>query len=195
MARTTSAFGTWRRAVITAAAGATTPLVATTSCMSRGETQSARQFRRGLTQSTGGLGTNNFVTILERTDFRAIRSAASFLPSTPTVPVRKQPTASAAMHGEGVIETFTTVHVTPDGFLPPLALALIRQPNGHLLLAQGEDIVGLKTGRDVHFRRIDDFYVFTVTSPLQKMQQSLKKLLRRGAVLPPPEAQISVNEK
>jgi hypothetical protein len=84
------------------------------------------------------------------------------------------------MSDEGEIETFTVVYVTPDGFLPPLALALIRQRNGRLILAQGEDSdEHLKIGREVYLRRIDDTCLFTVKSQLQKVQESLKKLLRR----------------
>jgi hypothetical protein len=70
--------------------------------------------------------------------------------------------------------------VTPDGFLSPLALALIRDRHGRLLMAQGEDNVALKIGQEVYLRRIDNFYLFTVKSQLQKVQESLKKLLSRG---------------
>ena len=35
---------------------------------------SKREFQRGLAQSTGGLGTNNFVTILQRTDAPAVQN-------------------------------------------------------------------------------------------------------------------------
>ena len=51
----------------------------------RGESSSKRQFNRGLTQSTGGLASNNFVTILERTD--------ASLPRAPGFP---QPTRQVA---------------------------------------------------------------------------------------------------
>ena len=88
---------------------------------------------------------------------------------------------------EGEIETFTILYVTPDGFLPPVALALIRDRNGRLLLAQGEDNVQLKIGREVYLRRIDDFYLFTVKSQLQKVQESLKRLLRRRPAAPSKE--------
>jgi acetyl-CoA C-acetyltransferase len=150
----------------------------------RGQTRGKREFKRGLAQSTGGLGTNNFVTILERTDSRAVKSpASSFLPPmSPVVP--KKAASPAAMSDEGEIETFTILYVTPDGFLPPVALALIRDRNGRLLMAQGEDNVQLKIGREVYLRRIDDLSLFTVKSQLQKVQESLKKLLRRGAEEP-----------
>ena len=153
----------------------------------RGQTRAKGEFKRGLAQSTGGLGTNNFVTILERTDSRAVQSPAPpFLPpASPVVP--KKAASPAARSDEGEIETFTILYVTPDGFLPPVALALIRDRNGRLLMAQGEDNVQLKIGREVYLRRMDDVYLFTVKSQLQKVQESLKRLLRRGAASPPKE--------
>lgn len=153
----------------------------------RGQPRGKREFKRGLAQSTGGLGTNNFVTILERTDSRAVQSPAPpFLPpASPVVP--KKAASPAARSDEGEIETFTILYVTPDGFLPPVALALIRDRNGRLLMAQGEDNVQLKIGREVYLRRMDDVYLFTVKSQLQKVQESLKRLLRRGAASPPKE--------
>jgi acetyl-CoA C-acetyltransferase len=159
----------------------------------RGQTQSKREFKRGLTQSTGGLGTNNFVTILELANTPGNQN-----PSKPSSPVptatQKKASSPARTADEGEIETFTILYVTPDGFLPPLALALIRTPDGRLLMAQGEDSEHLKIGREVYLRRMDDFYLFTVKSQLQKVQESLKKLLRRKAV-PPPKEEDSVDSK
>jgi acetyl-CoA C-acetyltransferase len=150
----------------------------------RGQTQSKRQAKRGLTQSTGGLGTNNFVTILERADLPMVQNPG--LPWSAPAPATagKKTTRSRPISDEGEIETFTIVYITPDGFLPPLALALIRDRNGGLVMAQGEDTGHLKIGREVYLRRLDDFYLFTVKSQLQKVQESLKRLLRRGAVSP-----------
>jgi acetyl-CoA acetyltransferase len=152
----------------------------------RGQTRSKREFRRGLAQSTGGLGTNNFVTILERTGAPQVQSPA--LPAlSPVTPATSKAASPAAVSDEGEIETFTILYVTPDGFLPPVALALIRDRNGRLLMAQGEDDVQLKIGREVYLRRIDDFSLFTVKSQLQKVQESLKKFLGRGAASLPKE--------
>jgi hypothetical protein len=153
----------------------------------RGQTRSKREFRRGLAQSTGGLGTNNFVTILERTGAPQVQSPAlpALSPVTPATPSKAA--SPAAVSDEGEIETFTILYVTPDGFLPPVALALIRDRNGRLLMAQGEDDVQLKIGREVYLRRIDDFSLFTVKSQLQKVQESLKKFLGRGAASLPKE--------
>jgi len=152
----------------------------------RGQTSSKRQFKRGLTQSTGGLGTNNFVTILELANAPKVQHPA--MPVPPALPAaRKKGNSSARMAEEGEIETFTILYVTPDGFLSPLALALIRTSDGRLVMAQGEDSEHLKIGREVYLRRMDDFYLFTVKSQLQKVQESLKKLLRRKAAIPAKE--------
>jgi acetyl-CoA C-acetyltransferase len=159
----------------------------------RGEPQFPREFLRGLMQSTGGLATNNFVTILERSNAPTVENPGAPFPSF--APARAAiKSSSAAASEEGVIETFTIVYVTPDGFLPPLALALIRDQHGRLLMAQGEDNGNLKIGREVSLRRIDDFYLFTVKSHLQAMQDSFMRLLRR-ATLAPGADQSAVNSK
>jgi acetyl-CoA C-acetyltransferase len=146
----------------------------------RGHVRGKREFKRGLAQSTGGLGTNNLVTILERADSPMIQNPGLPLAPQPPTGAPKKATLPTPLADEGEIETFTILYVTPDGFLPPLALALIRDRSGRLVMAQGEDNVQLKIGREVYLRRIDDFYLFTVKSQLQKVQESLKRLLRRG---------------
>ncbi|HLN85088.1 MAG TPA: hypothetical protein VK200_01470, partial [Candidatus Limnocylindrales bacterium] len=143
----------------------------------RGQTQMKVAPKRGLTQSTGGLGTNNFVTILERADAPAVQNLWSPTPTAPASPHgHSRPARIAA---EGVIETFTVLYVTPDGFLPPLALALVRDRHGALLMAQGEDDTQLKIGQEVYLRRMGGVYFFTVKSQLQKVQQAFMKLFRR----------------
>jgi acetyl-CoA C-acetyltransferase len=145
----------------------------------RGEPALRREFFRGLAQSTGGLGTNNLVTILERSDAPPVTNPGPPFPMPPPA-LRHDGVASARASEEGVIETFTIVYVTPDGFLPPLALALIRDRDGRLLMAQGADGAHLKIGREVSLRLMDDFYLFTVKSHLQAMQDSFLRLLRRA---------------
>jgi len=135
--------------------------------------------KRGLTQSTGGLGTNNFVTILERADAPTMQNLWSPTPAAPAAAHSHSRTARIA--AEGVIETFTILYVTPDGFLPPLALALVRDRHGALLMAQGEDDTHLKIGQAVYLRRMGGVYFFTVKSQLQKVQQAFLKLFRRKA--------------
>jgi len=135
--------------------------------------------KRALTQSTGGLGTNNFVTILERADAPVVQN---LWPSSPTAPAAiHRPPHSARIAAEGVIETFTILYVTPDGFLPPLALALVRDRHGGLVMAQGEDDTQLKIGQEVYLRRMGGVYFFTVKSQIQKVQQAFRNLFRRKA--------------
>jgi len=145
----------------------------------RGQTPMKLAPKRGLTQSTGGLGTNNFVTILERSEAPAVQNLWSPTPSAPAAPHRHS--HSVRIAAEGIIETFTILYVTPDGFLPPLALALIRDRHGALHMAQGEDDTQLKIGQEVYLRRLGGVYFFTVKSQLQKVQQAFKKLFRRTA--------------
>lgn len=152
----------------------------------RGKTGLKREFKRGLTQSIGGLGTNNFVTILQRADAPAVQSLWAAT-SAPQASHQKSSSAPARELDEGIIETFTILYVTPDGFLPPLALALIRTRDGRLLMAQGEDETQLKIGQEVFLRRIDGVYLFTVKNQIQKVQDALMKLFRRKAATPSPK--------
>lgn len=141
-----------------------------------------RQPRRALTQSIGALGTNNFVTIVERAG-DPIRAQNLWKPPPQSeIPRRagKKIKSGATIAEEGVIETFTVLYITPDGFLPPLSLALIRDIHGSLVLAQGEDITHLKIGREVYLRQVAGTYYFTVKSQLQKVRQALKQLLGNG---------------
>ena len=147
----------------------------------RGEAANGRHFARGLTQSIGGLGTNNFVTILARTDAPAVLDSPTPLP-LPVSATAKKPPTQTGMSDEGVIETFTILHVTPDGFLPPLALALVRDRRGALLMAQGEEDSQLKIGQDVYLRQIDGVCLFTVKSQIQKVQHAFMKLFRRWEI-------------
>jgi acetyl-CoA C-acetyltransferase len=144
----------------------------------RGESGSKRQFNRGLTQSTGGLASNNFVTILERTDASLPRTSGF---PQPARQVAKSRPAKMPMSNEGLIETFTILYVTPDGFLPPLALALVREQNGRLILAQGEENKHLKIGREVYLKRTEDYYLFTLKGRFKMVQDSLKRNLWQRA--------------
>ncbi len=135
-----------------------------------------REPRRGLAQSTGGLGANNLVTIVERAN--GARPTTRAAARTEPRPVRRRKNAAAARSEEGTIETFTILYVTPDGFLPPLALALIRDQTGAIVMAQGEDLAHLKIGREVFLRQLDGGYIFTVKSHLDQVKQALDRLLR-----------------
>lgn len=142
----------------------------------RGQADRQDDFKRGLTQSTGGLASNNFVTILERTGAPPSSGKLWRAPAPAQAPSGvDKPGVPVAP--EGIIETFTILYVTPDGFLPPLALALIRENNGRLVLAQGDASAQLKIGKEVYLKRIDEYYLFKVKGRIRKMQDSLKRVL------------------
>ena len=84
------------------------------------------------------------------------------------------------MSNAGQIETFTILHVTPEGFFPPLALALIRDQSGRLIMAQGHPNQ-LKIGREVYLKQANGFYLFTLKSGLKKVHEYVTRLLRRVA--------------
>ena len=143
----------------------------------RGERPWKREFRRGLAQSTGGLGTNNIVTILQRDEARLTQNLWA-APSPPR-PIRQKINAAAAREpNEGIIETFTVLYVTPDGFLPPLVLALVRASDGRLLMAQGENETQPKIGQEVYLRRMDGLCLFRVKGQIRRMQEALMRLFR-----------------
>jgi acetyl-CoA C-acetyltransferase len=145
--------------------------------MLRGQAGSKRQFKRALTQSTGGLGANNFVTIVERSDAPVVQHPG--LPFSPQPPTRRRmETEPQVTSDEGRIETFTTLHVTPESFVPPLVLALIRDRKGGLFMARGDDSAQLKIGRSVYLRRDNDLYLFTPKSRFQKVHDYMRRLLR-----------------
>jgi len=144
-----------------------------------------KEAKRGLAQSMGGLAANNFVTIVERADSSARAQNLWAPPPSPPIRQRRAPAESQTPPSdEGRIETFTILYITPDGFLPPLALALIRDSQGRLLMAQGEDIGHLKIGRAVYLRQVGDCTLFTVKSHLLKVREAMRKLLSRIPSLP-----------
>jgi acetyl-CoA C-acetyltransferase len=126
-----------------------------------------REPRRALTHSIGGFATNNFVTIMERT--RARMPARTPLARTAHAkslrfrPLRRKPKPNR-ITAKGEIETFTVLYVTPEPFLPPLGLALVRDQKGSRIMAQAEDITQLKIGRPVHLRKVGGIYYCTPKS-------------------------------
>jgi len=65
--------------------------------------------------------------------------------------------------------------------LPPLALALIRDPKGSLVMAQGEDINHIKIGREVYLHQAAGIVYFTVKNQLQLVREAMGRLLHRRA--------------
>jgi hypothetical protein len=57
-----------------------------------------------------------------------------------------------------------------------LALALIRDSKGSLVMAQGEDISHLKIGSEVYLHQAAGIFYFTVKSHLQVVRAAMQKL-------------------
>jgi len=131
-----------------------------------GEAGRARQLKRaevGLAQSIGGLGNNNLVTILERADRKRIVKGGWNPDYHPEISVLKKSTTSPPSEGVGVLETFTTLYTTPEGFLSPLTLGFVKTTGGDTVMACNPDYRSpkeLKTGQKVYLRIREGLYVF-----------------------------------
>ena len=131
-----------------------------------GEAGRERQLERaevGLAQSIGGLGNNNLVTILERTDRKRIVKEGWSPGYHPEISVSKKSTTSPPTGGVGILETFTTLYTTPEGFLSPLTLGFVRTKEGEFVMACNPEYRSpkeLKMGQNVRLRVQEGLYVF-----------------------------------
>ncbi len=96
----------------------------------------AREPRVALTQSIGGLGNNNLVTILVPASrplhHKGPWSSGFDLPLSPPAPPRPEPPPGETL---GKVLACTLLHTPPQGFAAPLGLALARAAGGWLTLA------------------------------------------------------------
>ena len=154
----------------------------------RGEAGTERQLERaeiGLAHSIGGLGNNNLVTILERTDGKRIVKGGT----TPfgedrspedqcemSVPKKRPPSSPAA--GVGTLETFTTLYAVPEGFRSPLTLGLVKTEGGEVVMACNPDYRSpdkLKMGKKVSLQTREGLYVFEKLTFWDRLKDWLKK--------------------
>jgi acetyl-CoA C-acetyltransferase len=125
-----------------------------------------RQLERaeiGLAQSIGGLGNNNLVTILERSDRRRIVKQGWSPDYHPEIKVLKRTDHPSPPEGVGVLETFTTLYATPEGFLSPLTIGFVKTEAGEIVMACNPEYHSpkeLKMGKKVYLRTREGLYVF-----------------------------------
>jgi acetyl-CoA C-acetyltransferase len=131
----------------------------------RGDAGRERQLQRaeiGLAQSIGGLGNNNLVTILERTDRKRIQEGWS--PHYhPEIRVSEKSTTPLPSEGVGILETFTTLYAVPEGFRSPLTLGFVKTEGGEVVMACNPDYRSpkeLKMGKKVYLKTQEGLYVF-----------------------------------
>jgi acetyl-CoA acetyltransferase len=125
----------------------------------------------GLAQSTGGLATNNFVTIVERTDQKRLIPVNWESPYqvavTPAARPKRDPEAATR---EGVLQTYTVLYTVPEGFRSPLQIALIADDENYVIMARGRNAQPIRIGTRVIITRIGETYYFFNRSLADKMR-------------------------
>ncbi len=117
----------------------------------------------GLAQSIGGLGNNNIVTILERSDRKRMLAEGWRPDYHPELKVLKKEIVPPPAEGTGLLETFTVLYATPEGFRSPLTLGLVRARGGEKVMACNPDYrnpTELRIGQRVRLRMREGLYVF-----------------------------------
>lgn len=153
----------------------------------RGEAGKERQIEKaeiGLAQSIGGLGNNNLVTILERSDRKRMIEVGTtqFLKGWspdyhPKITVSKKRTLPPPSEGVGILETFTTLYATPEGFRSPLTLGFVKTEGGEWVLACNPDYRSpkkLKMGKKVYLKTREGLYVFEKLTLWSRLKRWLK---------------------
>jgi acetyl-CoA acetyltransferase len=146
----------------------------------RGEAGQERQLERaeiGLAQSIGGLGNNNLVTILERSDRKRVM-VEGFTPDYhPEVKAARRPAVPALSQGMGILETFTVLYATPEGFRSPLTFGFVRTETGERVMACNPDYRApgkLKMGAKVYLKMREGLYVFEKYNLWSQLKHWLK---------------------
>ena len=132
----------------------------------RGEAGQGRQLDRaevGLAQSIGGLGNNNIVTILERSDRKRVLTEGWEPDYHAELKTLKKEIVPPPEEGTGVLEAFTVLYAAPEGFRSPLTLSLIRAKGGERVMACNPDYRNpkeMRMGEKVHLSMREGLYVF-----------------------------------
>ncbi len=147
----------------------------------RGEAGEERQLEKtevGLAQSIGGLGNNNFVTILERSDRKRTAVEGWKLDYHPKINASKKTAASSLPSGgTGVLETFTILRATPEGFRSPLTLGFVKTVQGQRVMACNPEYGSpkeLRMGKKVFLTEREGLYVFEKLSLWSKVRGMFK---------------------
>ncbi len=140
-----------------------------------------RQLERaeiGLAQSIGGLGNNNLVTILERSDRKRIMKQGWSTDYHPEIKVLKKINNPSPPEGVGILETFTTLYATPEGFRSPLTIGFVKMDTGEMVMACNPDYRSpkeLKIGKKVSLRTQEGLYVFEKFTLWNRLKHRLKR--------------------
>jgi acetyl-CoA acetyltransferase len=147
----------------------------------RGEAGRERQLEKaeiGLAQSIGGLGNNNLVTILERSDRNRIMKEGWRPEYHPKIRASKKMITSPPSEGVGILETFTTLFATPEGFRSPLTLGFVKTAGGEVVMACNPDYRSpkeLKLGKKVYLNTREGLYVFEKLTLWNRLKRWIKR--------------------
>lgn len=146
----------------------------------RNEAGEGRQLKRaeiGLAQSIGGLGNNNLVTILERKDRKHLAKEGWRPGYHPEMKVSKKPPPPSLQEGLGLLETFTILYATPEGFRSPLTLGFVRTKKGERLMACNPDDHSpndFKIGNTVHLEKREGLFIFQKFNLWNRLKRWIK---------------------
>lgn len=151
----------------------------------RGEVGAKRQVGkadRALTHSIGGLGNNNFVSILEKETLKRHRRM-SFYSLPIHLPESVGQDEGTFDETEGVLETFTVLHVPPEGFPSPLVLGFVRIDGGIRLLARAMFLGKHQLGERVKVRKEGNAYLFRRVSYIELLKFYIRTAVRSARSL------------
>jgi acetyl-CoA C-acetyltransferase len=146
----------------------------------RGEAGEKRQLEKadiGLAQSIGGLGNNNFVTILERADRKRVVTEGWRLDYRPKIKPSKKTGTAPPQEGPGLLETFTVLYSPPEGFVSPLTLGFVKTKGGDIVLACNPDYrspTDLKMGGRVNLFKKEGLFVFEKPTLWKRLRHWIK---------------------
>ncbi len=146
----------------------------------RGEAGEDRQLQRaeiGLAHSIGGLGNNNLVTLLERSDRKRAAAGSWKAGYHPVKNIVRKTDPALSSAGVGRLETFTVLYATPEGFRSPLTLGYVRTERGDLLMACNPDCQSpeqLKIGAKVSFALREGLHVFQRMTLWDRLKRLIK---------------------
>jgi uncharacterized OB-fold protein len=96
----------------------------------------------------------------------------------PEIKVLKKTDHPSPAEGVGILETFTTLYATPEGFRSPLTIGYVKTDAGEMVMACNPDYLSpkeLKMGKKVHLRTREGLYVFEKSTLWSRLKHRLKK--------------------
>jgi hypothetical protein len=153
----------------------------------RGEAGEGRQLQKaeiGLAQTAGALRHSSLVTILERGDRKRAGKQARTHDDHSEVEVTERVSPPPLRERSGLLETFTILYATPEGFRSPLTLGIVRTDSGEKLMACNLDYRSprkLNMGRKVYLVPREGLYVFQKLSLWTRLKHWITKLPKSQA--------------